>query len=81
MKMFKYEVTVTNDSGDEVIVKTNNPRLAVENYAEAGNSGLSVILIDGTTGEVLAHENDPTCTDYRTPEFWDMFLDYLAGRL
>ena len=81
MKMFKYEVTVTNDSGDEVIVKTNNPYLAVENYAEAANSGLRVVIIDGTTGEVLAHENDPTATDYRTPEFLRMVLGYLTENL
>ena len=81
MKMFKYEVTSTSDNEDEFIVKTNNPRLAVETYAEAGSSGLRVILIDGTTGEVLAHENDPTSTGYRTPEFWDMVMDYFAGCL
>lgn len=81
MKMFKYEVTVTSDNGDEAIVKTNNPDLAVENYTEAANSGLRVVIIDGTTGEVLAHENEPTATDYCTPEFLGMVLEYLTKGL
>ena len=76
MKNFKYEVNTYMD-GEEVILRTNNPRNAIHAFFEALEIHAHVNIVDGTTGEVLAIANCPDMDNYTTDEMALMMLGYL----
>lgn len=76
MMNYKYEVN-TYMNGEEVILRTNNPRNAIHAFFEALEIGAHVNIVDGTTGEVLAIANCPDMDNYTTEEMALMMLGYL----
>lgn len=81
MENFKYEVTTAAECGDVVILKTNDPNRALDAFSAADMAGMTTVLVDGTTGEVLAIANDPNHEDYSSDTFVAMLLQWALGEV
>ena len=71
----KYEVSVFCEDAEVVILKTDDPEIAIAELLRADAKGIHTHVTDGYTGEVLAIVNHPE--QFATPEFSLMVMDFL----
>lgn len=74
MKTYAYSVTVEGQ-GNQHIINTNNVSYAIHEFLRAHACGCSVVVCNGTTGEVLCHNGDET---YTTDEMGLMIEGYIS---
>ena len=71
----KYEVSVFCEDAEVVILKTDDPEIAIVELLRFDVKGIHANVTDGYTGEVLAIVNHPE--QFATPEFSLMVMDFL----
>lgn len=71
----KYEVSVFCEDAEVVILKTDDPEIAIAELLRADAKGVHTHVTDGYTGEVLAIVNHPE--QFATPEFSLMVMGFL----
>lgn len=79
MKNYNYNVNIY--AKDEVTLRTNDVRVALDSFLTHGAMGLHCDLLNGYTGEVLATVNCPDCEDYATDETMLMIKGMIYERL
>lgn len=70
----KYEVSIFCEDA-EVVLKTNDPEIAIVELMRANANGVHAHVCDGYTGEILAIVNHPE--QFATPEFSLMVMGFL----
>ena len=71
----KYEVSVFCEDAEVVILKTDDPEIAIAELLRADAKGVHTHVTDGYTGEVLAIVNHPE--QFATPEFSLLVMGFL----
>ena len=71
----KYGVSVFCEDAEVVILKTDDPEIAIAELLRADAKGVHTHVTDGYTGEVLAIVNHPE--QFATPEFSLMVMGFL----
>lgn len=71
----KYEISVFCEDAEVVILKTDDPEIAIAELLRADAKGVHTHVTDGYTGEVLAIVNHPE--QFATPEFSLMVMGFL----
>ena len=71
----KYEVSVFCEDAEVVILKTDDPEIAIAELLRADAKGVHTHVTDGYTGEVLAIVNHPE--QFATHEFSLMVMGFL----
>lgn len=74
MKTYAYSVTVEGQ-GNQHIINTNDVSYAIHEFLRAHACGCSVVVCNGTTGEVLCHNGEEP---YTTDEMGLMIEGYLS---
>lgn len=74
MKTYAYSVTV-EVQGNQHIINTNDVSYAIHEFLRAHACGCSVVVCNGTTGEVLCHNGDEP---YTTDEMGLMIEGYIS---
>lgn len=74
MKTYAYSVTVEGQ-GNQHIINTNDVSYAIHEFLRAHACGCSVVVCNGTTGEVLCHNGDEP---YTTDEMGLMIEGYIS---
>ena len=79
MKNFNYNVNTYFADGDEMTVRTNCIKTALDAFFESVENGHHTNIVNGFTGEVLAIAGSPEGEDFATDEMALMFLGFMMA--